>query len=98
MTDHNRETVEELAAIAAATKPRRRRVLREKTYRKTGTDCRRRCRQMVRPTRASTRGRGLPDAAIARDRLDDLGWIVEPAQKRPKPKQDATGQGGGHVS
>ena len=24
MTDHNRETVEELAAIAAATKPRRR--------------------------------------------------------------------------
>jgi hypothetical protein len=39
-----------------------------------------------------------PFAAIARDRLDDLGWMVEPVQKRPKPIQDATGQGGGHVS
>ncbi len=44
-------------------------------------------------------GKGdYPFAAIARDRLHELGWVVEPVQSRSTPKKDATGQRGGHVS
>ncbi|HZW31425.1 MAG TPA: hypothetical protein VFF52_12000 [Isosphaeraceae bacterium] len=46
------------------------------------------------------REQDFPLAAVARDRLFDLGWRVEhdPPQTRQDARQTARGQGGDHVS
>jgi hypothetical protein len=50
-------------------------------------------RWFVRFERA-LREEDYPLAAIARDRLHDLGWKVEPAKDRPTPRQVARGERG----
>lgn len=50
-------------------------------------------RWFVRLERAF-REEDYPLAAIARDRLRELGWKIEPTQCRHKPRQAASGQGG----
>ncbi len=47
----------------------------------------------------AVREEDYPLAAVARDRLFDLGWRVEhaPPQGRPEARQNAPRQGGGHV-